>query len=453
MEEKTEKQKAKEQYYFASRKIDEEAFEKERESLKEINSRKLINKWRGYFKFTGPGFILSGLTLGAATAGSAIMAGSLFGYDLLWVNPLGRIFGIIVLAAIGYQVCFTGQRPYKVVWDKLHPALAIFWGINVLFAATIFQFPQYSLGAAVAKDIFAVFNINMPTWIVVVVFLSITSSMCWSYGTKRKSIILFEKTVMWIVWIFILALVLVILKTGVNWGETFKGFFFFKIPHDIKAIMIILGLLGASVGVNTTFIYPYMMLARKWVKEHNGLKDFDLVFSMLIPTIIVPSLLIIAVANTLHVKGIEAKNAVDVAHTLEPIIGLTTSRIVFSLGLLGKCLATMVIEMLVCGFVLAEMLGFDPRGWKFKVTTSVANVGILGAFMPLPFWVPVATSALNLVMAPIAFIFFFILQNRKDYLGENVNKGWRGYLWNFLMLVSIFISALGTAGYIIDKLF
>jgi hypothetical protein len=113
----------------------------------------------------------------------------------------------------------------------------------------------------------------------------------------------------------------------------------------------------------------------------------------------------------------------------------------------------MVIEMLVCGFVLAEMLGFDPRGWKFKVTTSVANVGILGAFMPLPFWVPVATSALNLVMAPIAFIFFFILQNRKDYLGENVNKGWRGYLWNFLMLVSIFISALGTAGYIIDKLF
>jgi len=182
-----------------------------------------------------------------------------------------------------------------------------------------------------------------------------------------------------------------------------------------------------------------------------GLKDFDLAASMFVPSVIAPSLLIIAVANTLNVKGIEVVGAIDVAHTLEPLVGLTTARFVFSFGILGMCVSTMILEMLICGFVLSEMIGFAPTGWKFKFTTSLANIGILGAFFAFPFWVPVATSAFNLIMTPIAFVCFFILQNRKDYLGENVNKGVKGYIWNLGMLIAIFINALGMAGYIIDK--
>ncbi|MFH1760350.1 MAG: divalent metal cation transporter [bacterium] len=440
--------------FFAARKIDDEAFEKERETLREINSRKSIfSRWKGYFKFTGPGWLQSALTLGAATSGSAIMAGSMFGYDLLWVVPLGKFFGIICLAAIGYQVCFTGERPYKVFWDKLHPALAVFWGVNVLLASVVWQFPQYALGTDVVKDMFLVVNVDMPRWIIAFVFLILATAMCWSYGLgKRKSVVLFEQMLKYMVWMLVFALLLVVIKTGLDWGETLKGFFYFRIPHDIEGIMIILGLLGASIGVNTTFLYPYAILARRWIKEHSKLKDFDLVSSMFIPSVIAPSLLLIAVANTLNVKGIEVKGAIDVAHTLAPLVGLTTARIIFSLGILGMCVSTMILEMLICGFVLAEMIGFDPRGWKFRLTTSIANVGIIGAFAAIPFWVPVATSAFNLIMTPIAFICFFILQNRRDYLGENVNRGWKGYLWNFGMLIAIFINALGTAGYIVGRL-
>ncbi len=454
MKENRENQKETQKFFFISKK-DDAAFEKEKEALRDINNRpSIFNRWRGYFKFIGPAWLLSALTLGAATAGSAINAGR-FGYDLLWVVPLGKFFGILCLAAIGYQVCFTGERPYKVFWNKLHPALAVFWGINVLLASVVWQFPQYALGTDVVKYMFSVEKFGMPGWISTVIiagfFLILSTYICWSYGTgRRKYIIRFEHVLKYLVWGFVLALVLVVIKTGINWGATFKGFFFFKIPHDISAVMIILALLGASIGVNTTFLYPYVMLARRWVKEHRGLKDFDLTLSMFIPSVIAPSLLLIAVANS---GIVDVEGVTDVARALEPLAGLLTARVILSVGILGMCVSTMILEMLICGFVLSEMFGFEPRGWKFRLTTSIANIGIIGAFMTWPWWVPVWTSAFNLVMTPITFICFFILQNRKDYLGEYVNRGWKGYLWNLGMLIAIFINALGTAGYIVGKFF
>jgi hypothetical protein len=112
---------------------------------------------------------------------------------------------------------------------------------------------------------------------------------------------------------------------------------------------------------------------------------------MFLPFVLATSFVTIACANTLHTRGIQVRGAVDAAHALEPLIGLTLGRVVFSLGVLSMCFTTMVLEMLLCGFVLSEMLGFELHGRAYKASTMLANIGVLGAFAALPFWVPVAT--------------------------------------------------------------
>jgi Mn2+/Fe2+ NRAMP family transporter len=424
---------------------DPEALEQEKRLLASINGRPHFwQRWQGYWGLSGPGWVQSALTLGAGSASAAIFAGEVYGYRLLWVQPVAMFLGVMMFAAIGHQLLITRARPYDVFWKKLHPSVALLWGFNVFLASVIWQFPQYSLGTAFFKDIFAVFDVNMPRGVIALILLVVGTTICWSYEKgSRKSIRLFERTLKYMLMFMVVALFLVVIKTGINWDQLFKGFFTFHIPTDKQGITIVLGQLGAAVGVNMTFLYPYTLLARGWGKAHKGLKNFDLGTSMFIPFVLATSFVIIACANTLHAQGIHVKDPLDAAHALQPLAGLTFGRLVFSLGVLSMCLTTLIIEMLLCGFVLSEMLNFEFHGWRYRVSTMIANIGIIGAFYKLPLWLPVIISSFNLVMMPVAYIGFFILQNKKSYLGNAVNRGTKGTIWNIILIVAILVVAAG----------
>ncbi|MCK7482996.1 MAG: divalent metal cation transporter [Candidatus Moduliflexus flocculans] len=115
---------------------------------------------------------------------------------------------------------------------------------------------------------------------------------------------------------------IVVVKTGVDFGALLKGLFGFHIPRDREGLTIVLGALGAAVGVNMTFLYPYTLLARGWGREHRGLKNFDLAVSMFAPFVLTTGLVVVACANTLHVQGIRVREAVDAAHALAPVAGV-----------------------------------------------------------------------------------------------------------------------------------
>jgi len=424
---------------------DPEALAAEQKLLTQINSLpRFWQRWRGYWGLSGPGWVQSALTLGAGSASSAVLAGSVFGYRLLWVQPVAMFLGVMVFAAIGHQVLTTRARPYDVFWKELHPWVALFWGFNVFLASVVWQFPQYSLGTAVFKDIFAVTGLRMPTGVSALILLFLGTAVCWSYEKgSRAAIRRFERILKYMLLMMVAAFFLVVVKTGIDWGALVKGYFTFHIPRDPQGITIVLGQLGAAVGVNMTFLYPYTLLARGWGKAHRGLKNFDLGTSMFWPFVLATSFVTIAFANTLHIQGIQVTSALDAAHALEPLVGLTLGRIVFSFGVLSMCFTTLVIEMLLCGYVLSEMFHFEFHGWRYRLSTMIANVGIIGAFTALPFWLPVVVSSFNLVMMPIAYLGFFILQNKRSYLGKEVNRGLKGAVWNALLLGAVLVVAAG----------
>ena len=226
---------------------DPDALKQEIDLLNVLSSEpKYWNRWRGYLKLSGPGWLQSAVTLGAGSAGASIYAGAVFGYKLLWVQPVAILISVVMFLAIGHQLLVTRARPYDVFWNKLHPSLAIFWGINVLLASTVWQFPQYSLGTAVMQDIFSVFGVDLPKWPFALVFLIIVTKICWSYGRgNRKAVTGFERLLKYFLIFMVTAFFLVVLKTGINWNELFKGLFTFYIPDDTKGILIVLGMLGA----------------------------------------------------------------------------------------------------------------------------------------------------------------------------------------------------------------
>jgi manganese transport protein len=427
---------------------DAAAVETERSFLREVNARpRFWRRWAGYWTFTGPGWVQSALTLGAGSAGSTILAASLYGYDLLWVQPVAMFLSVMMFGAIGHQALSTGARPFDVFVKKLHPALAYLWGFSVLVASIVFQFPQYSLGTSVVRDMFAVAGVDIGRLPVALALLAGGTAVCWSYGRSRRGgVRAFERVLKYLLLLMILAFALVVVKTGIDLRAAVRGLFGFRIPAGKEGLTIVLGMLGAAAGVNMTFLYPYTLLARGWGKDHRRLKNFDLGVTMFLPFVLATGLVTIACANTLHAQGLQVRDAVDAAHALAPVVGLTVGRVVFSLGVLGMCFTTLVIEMLICGLVLSEMFGFELHGRSYKAATMLANVGLLGAFAKLPFWIPVVASSFSLLMMPVTYVCFLLLQTKRCYLGqEAVRSGAKAWVWNGLLIAAVLAVAAGAA--------
>ncbi|MFG0259744.1 MAG: hypothetical protein ACF8LK_05250, partial [Phycisphaerales bacterium JB041] len=64
---------------------------REAAALRELRASSPAKRAIGYFRLMGPGYMQSAMTLGGGTAFSAIFAGAAFGYELVWVAPVGMI--------------------------------------------------------------------------------------------------------------------------------------------------------------------------------------------------------------------------------------------------------------------------------------------------------------------------------------------------------------------------
>jgi hypothetical protein len=202
---------------------------------------------------------------------------------------------------------------------------------------------------------------------------------------------------------------------------------------------------SAATGINATFLFPYTLLARGWGKEHRDLSGFDLITGMLLPFCVATSLMVIAAGCTIYnpeqfATGSTRLSPVDAAAMLESAgLNMFFSRIVFGLGIVAMALSSITMHMLICGFAVCEIFGVEPDSWRYRLACLIPAPGMAGVVLweYVGPWIAIPTSAICGLMLPIAFIAFFILNNSREYLGEDKPRGVKAAVWNVAMLVSI----------------
>ena len=274
---------------------------------------------------------------------------------------------------------------------------------------------------------------------------------------------------------------------------------------------------ATAVGINMTFLLPYSMLKRGWDKNFRGLAIFDLSTGMFVPFILATSCVIIASATQFHTEaapgllgetdpsgqlikpsrsiianadarikyeiGAEAfagltdqdrenlrialpkadkqlaamlvkRDAFSLAQSLGPLTGEKFSQYAFGLGVMGMAISTIIILMLINGFVICEMLGREAHGWLYRLGCLIPGIGVLGPFFwkQAAFWLAVPTSIFGMVLLPIAYFTFFFVMNQKSLLGDNMPQGRRRVTWNILMLIAAGLAAFGSVWSIWSKL-
>jgi manganese transport protein len=438
-------------------KWDPEKLKQEERLLQQLEGAPWWGRIRGYFQLTGPAWLQSAMTLGAGSAVASVVAGASFGYTLLWVQPVAMLLGVVMMAALGNVVLTTGERPYRSFARELHPSVAFLWALGSIVASVIWHFPQYGLAGAAIWDLATLAGApeDSSTAQYAVKFmggfaiLGMSIAVTWNYGAGTRGIKLYETFLRWVIRLIILAFLFVVLKTGINWGALFDGFFGFNLPSGAGSVTLVLGAIGAAVGINMTFLYPYSLLAKGWGRHHKGLARYDLVSSMFLPFVIVTSLVIIAMANTVHDPSLGVVRTdlrpIDAARSLESLLGSSLGRVILDLGFIGMTCGAISTHMVVCGFTGCEMFKLEYTTRRYRWFTLLPVIGVLGVAFPSPLWMPIVASAIALTMLPVAYIAFFIMNNKRSYLGDAVGQGWRRILFNLAMIVAIVLASIGAS--------
>ncbi len=338
-------------------------------------------------------------------------------------------------------------------------------------ASVIWHFPQYGLAAGAVRDLADLADIQsrVPegqtgvwgtytaaglaiSFVTGVVILLINVAVTWSYGASALGIKLYEWFLRGVIALIILAFGIVVFANfgNIDWGELGKGLIgWYGIPEAEGSVTLVLGMLGAAVGINMTFLYPYSLLAKGWGPSHKQLARWDLGMSMFVPFVMVTSFVILAmtvsgVYNPAEEVVRSTIKPLEAAASLQGILGEAAGRVIFDLGLIGMACGAISAHMVVCGFTACEMFGLEYTTWRFRLFALVPAIGILGVVTNLPIWFPIAASAVCFTMLPIAYLLFLIMNNKRSYIGDAVGKGFGRVVFNAILILALTVATVGS---------
>lgn len=426
--------------------------------LEALAAKPALQRIPGYLRLSGPGWLQGAMTLGGGSAITSLTIGAVYGYELLWVQPLSMLIGCIMLFALSHQTLSTGKKPFEAMRDHVHPSVAWLWAIAALASSIIWGFSHYPLSAGMLEEIVAVgigfslqdragaareaylFGLAVLVWMV-------CAYTAWNYGAGGRAVKIFETAIKLLSTMIVLAFAWVVITASsngqVDWGAVLSGYIPGSLPSDDAGVTTIMAALGTAVGINMTFVYGYTLLDRGWGPAHRELSRWDIVMGLVIPYVLVTSLISIAAAGAFFGSDMSVQGKLAPAQAgamfAQSGMGEVTGRLIFAIGILGMAVGSLVMHMLCCGAAAGAMFGWESGSRNYRLALLLPTPAVLGVFLwsSMGPYVILPTSAICGFLLPIAYVGWLFLNNSSGYLGADRPEGGRRTLYNVAMLLCI----------------
>lgn len=428
------------------------------EYLQSLAQQPAIKRIPGYMRLSGPGWLQGAMTLGGGSAITSLTIGGVYGYELLWVQPLSMVIGCIMLFALSHQTLSTGAKPFDAMRKHVHPSLAWLWAVAALASSIIWGFSHYPLSAGMLEEIISVgtgfdlrqdsgFERELFLFGLAIIVWAVCAYTAWHYGAGGRAVTVFENAIKLLSAMIILAflwVVIVATSNGqVDWGAVAAGYIPRSLPTDAAGVTTVMAALGTAVGINMTFIYGYTLLDRGWGREHRELSRYDIVIGLVIPYVLVTGLISIAAAGAFYGSDLNIQGKLAPAQAgamfADAGMGPVTGRLIFAVGILGMAVGSLVMHMLCCGAAAQAMFGFEPHSRQYRLSLLLPTPAVLGVFLwsSMGAYVVLPTSAICGFLLPIAYIGWLVLNNKQEFLGDDRPVGARRLVSNTAMVLCI----------------
>ena len=405
----------------------------------------LRRRWKGFLLFmavAGPGIITSNVDNDAGGIATYSMAGSHFGYHLLW-SLIPIMVALVIIQEMSARMgVVTGKGLSDLIRERFGVKVTVYVLVGVVltnFGNVIAEFA----GIASSLEIFHLSKyVSVPVGAVLVWLLVVK-------GTYRSV----EKIFLYACLFYVTYIISGFLSRP-DWGEIGKSLV--RPEFDFSS-----GRLGMIIGLVGTTIAPWMQfyLQASIVEKNVMTKDYknsrlDVIFGSIVVTV-VAGFIVLTCAATLFKAGIRVETAADAALALKPLAGKYCSAL-FAFGLLNASLFAASILPLSTAFLVCEGMGWE-NGVNKKFSEAPQFYGLysllifLGAgIILLPkiplFSVMYISQIVNGIVLPAILIFMLLLINNKKLMGEYANK--RTY--NIISWATVAVLTVLTVAYVVS---
>ncbi len=389
-------------------------------------------------KNIGPGALVAAAFIGPGTVTACSLAGSKFGYALLWALAISTI-ATIVLQEMAARAGLVTRRGLA---ELIRAALPSPWFrklmLGIIFSAIVIGNAAYEAGnltggvlglqAIVSEEV-----VRKEIWLLL---LGLLAAILLYIGNYK----ILERVLVVLVIIMSLAFIITALSSSPNWGEIAKGLFTFQRPEG--SLWLVLGLVGTTVVPYNLFLHA-SIVQKKWSSPSDlPAVKFDTGASILLGGLVSMAVLLCAIP----LMGSTLSNAGDLARGLEPLLG-AYARYFLGIGLFAAGLTSAITAPLAAGYVAAGCFGWDNsmRGGKFRMVWAlVLFLGVASSFLkikPLEI-IQFAQIANGLLLPLIAGILLWVM-NQEKLLGKYRNNLWQNVLGGSVFLFACFLGAKG----------
>jgi len=381
-----------------------------------------------FLSVMGPGIITANVDNDAGGITTYSLAGSQFGYDLLWLF-IPMIIALAVIQEMGVRMgIVSGKGLADLIREKVGIKITFLMMIALLLANFGNVLAEFS-GIAVSAGIFGVPKFFALPAAALFVWLLVVKG---TYKSVEKVFLLASS----LYFSYIVAGFL----AGPDWGLAAKSLVMPHITTSTAYITMVIGLVGTTIAPWMMFYIQSSVVEKGISLKNLKYSKIDAVFGAIVVNI-VAFFIVLACAATIYSNGIQVNNVADVANALVPLAGNYAS-ILFAFGFLNASLFAASILPLSTAYYVCESLGFEAgvsKGFREAPVFHGLYLGliILAVIIIMLPNVPLLSilylsQVANGLLLPFVLILMLLIINDKRVMGEYVNSK----LFNFISITT-----------------
>ena len=375
-----------------------------------------------FFAVVGPGFITANVDNDAGGILTYSSAGAQFGHLLLWTMIPITISLIVVQEMCARMGAVTGKGLSDLIREEFGLRITFLMMLGILitnFGNVVTEF----IGIATSLELFGLPRYATVPVCAVIVWLIVVKGQ---YKSVEK--VFLAASFFYVTYIFagILAKPAWIEATiATVKPPALKAF------RDQAYLYMVIGVVGTTIAPWMQFYLQASIVEKGVTRRGFKASRLDVVTGCIF-TDIVAWFIIVACAATLYVHGYrDIKYAADAAQALRPLAG-DYAYILFAVGLFNASLFAASILPLSTAYTVCEGLGFESGVgrrfgeaplfyWLYTLLIAAGGAVVLVPGLPLV-KIAVMSQVVNGVVLPFVLIFMLLLINKKDLMGEYVNR-------------------------------